>query len=146
MIRIYTSPTCQSCRKVKKWFMDENIPFIEKNIFSGMITDKDILDMLTKSEHGTDDIISPRSKIVKTSGIDLQSLTLTQLVEFIKNNPSILKRPIIVDDSKIQVGYNSDEIRAFIPYAKRIAEWSCTKIGCPQYLTCEHGSDIKEEA
>ena len=33
MIKIYTSPSCSSCRKVKKWFLEQNIPFIEKNIF-----------------------------------------------------------------------------------------------------------------
>jgi regulatory protein spx len=31
----------------------------------------------------------------------------------------VLKRPIIVDKRKIQVGYNSEEITVFIPREKR---------------------------
>ena len=53
-------------------------------------------------------------------------MTITELVDFIRNNPSILKRPIMVDDHRIQVGYNSEEIRTFIPRARRIAEMACT--------------------
>lgn len=37
MIRIYTSPSCSSCRKVKKWFEDQKIPFEERNIFSSTL-------------------------------------------------------------------------------------------------------------
>ena len=32
MIKIYTAPSCISCRKVKKYFKEHNIPYIEKNI------------------------------------------------------------------------------------------------------------------
>ena len=35
MIQIYTTPSCASCRKAKKWFDQYNIPYSEKNIFEG---------------------------------------------------------------------------------------------------------------
>ena len=72
-------------------------------------------------------------------------MTVKQLVAFIKENPSILKRPIIVDDHRIQVGYNPDDIRSFIPHARRLAEWACKNDNCPQYDHCGH-SDINEKA
>ena len=71
MIKIYTSPSCSSCRKVKKWFDEEKIPYVEKNIFVATLNENELKDILMKSENGTDDIISPRSKIVKDSGVDL---------------------------------------------------------------------------
>jgi len=141
MIRIYVSPSCQSCRKVKKWFMDEGIPFIEKNIFGVGLTEKELRDMLTKSENGTDDIISKRSKIIQESGVDIDSMTVNELIGFIQKNPSILKRPIIVDDNKIQVGYDPEEISVFIPKAKRMAEIACSIANCPKFSTCEHAAD-----
>ena len=49
-------------------------------------------------------------------------MSINQLVAFIKENPSVLKRPIIVDDRRVQVGYNEEEIRTFIPIARRIAK------------------------
>ena len=123
--------------------MDENIPFIEKNIFVATLNEKELTDILMKSENGTEDIISTKSKIVKEQKIDIDSMTVKQLIAFIQANPSVLKRPIIVDDHRIQVGYNPDDIRSFIPHVRRLAEWACKNDHCPQYDSCGH-SDLKE--
>ena len=143
MIKIYTSPSCSSCRKVKKWFLEQNIPFIEKNIFVATLNEQELTDILMKSENGTDDIISKKSKIVKESGVDIDSMTVKELIAFIKANPSVLKRPIIVDDHRIQVGYNPDEIRSFIPHARRLAEWACKNDSCPQHDNCSQYKEIE---
>lgn len=141
MIKIYYSPSCSSCRKVRKWFEEQKIPYEGKDIFSRPLTSADIKEIIQKSEDGTDDIISPRSKIVSESKIDFDSMKISELIAFIQKNPSILRRPIIVDDHRIQVGYNPEEIRTFIPRARRLAEFYCTKDECPQYGVCEHSKD-----
>jgi regulatory protein spx len=150
MIKLYISPSCSSCRKVKEWFTDQKIQFKVKNILSGELTRDDIREILTKSIDGTDEIISTRSNIIKGQKVDVDSMSLNELIDFIYNNPSCLKRPIIVDDSKIQVGYNSEEIRVFIPEAKRIFMKNCNPESCPNYATCpnkinESGLHIKAE-
>ena len=137
MIKIYTSPSCSSCRKAKDFFKKEEIPYQEKNIFVATLNDDELKDMLTKSENGTEDIISTRSKIIKEKNIDVENMTIKELIAFIRENPSVLKRPIMVDDRKIQVGYNPEEIRVFIPHEKRVAEWTCKKSECPTYNNCE---------
>ena len=142
MIIIYTSPSCASCKKVLTWFKDEAIPFSEKSIFSPMFKEEDIKDMLLKSENGTDDIISKRSKIILENKINIDDMTLNELVKFVKENPTVLKRPIIVDDHRLQTGYNSDEIRAFIPHARRLAAWACAN--CPDKDNCDHPNEEKD--
>lgn len=144
MIRIYISPSCNSCRKVIKWFDEQKIPYVQKNIFARPLTEEELKDMLMKSENGTEDIISTRSKIVKENNIDIDSMTVKELLRFIQDNPSVLKRPIIVDDRKIQVGYNSDEIRVFIPHARRLAEWACRHNECPKYENCDFVKETKD--
>ena len=137
MIKIYTTPSCSSCRKAKKFFKEENIPFQEKNIFVSDLNENELKDILMKSENGTEDIISTRSKIIKENDVDVDNMTISELITFIRNNPSILKRPIMVDESKIQVGYNEEEIRVFIPHERRVKEWSCKKTECPAFLNCD---------
>ena len=34
-------------------------------------------------------------------------------------NPTILRRPLIIDNKRLQVGYNDDEIRKFLPRKMR---------------------------
>ena len=126
MIKIYTSPSCSSCRKVKQWFDEQQIPYEEHNIFSASLSEAELKEILYKSENGTDDIISTRSKVIKEKEIDINSLTMSEVVKFIKENPSVLKRPIMVDKHRIQVGYNSEEIMTFIPRDRReIGRASC---------------------
>lgn len=115
MIKIYTSPSCLSCRKVKRYFTKYNIPFVEKNILHTQLTKEDIFRMLVNSENGFEDIISLRSKVFKEQNIQLEKMKINELVEFIIANPTILKRPIIVTDNEIQVGYNDDDITLFLP-------------------------------
>lgn len=140
MIKILVSPSCASCRKVKKWFDDNKIPYESVNIFSSSLRAEDVKEAITKSENGTDDIISRRSKVFQDSKVDFDDLTVSELIDFVLKNPSVLKRPIIIDDHRLQVGYNSEEIRTFIPRARRVAELACRD--CPKYDSCDnrHGT------
>lgn len=115
MIRIYTSPACASCRKAKHWLEENNIPYVEKNIITTLLHKEELRELLERSENGTDDIISKRSKVFKEQDVHLDHMTVNELIDFIQTNPSILKRPIIMDERRFQVGYNSEEIRSFIP-------------------------------
>lgn len=147
MIRIYTAPSCASCRKVKGWLNENKIPYIEKNIFSTLLRKEELRELLERSENGTDDIISKRSKIIKENKVDLDEMSVNQLIEFIQANPSILKRPIIIDERRFQVGYNAEEIRAFIPRELRnIAECDHPDY-CPSFidLKAEYDKDKAKE-
>ncbi|WIF88211.1 transcriptional regulator Spx [Acholeplasma laidlawii] len=113
MITIYTTPSCSSCRKAKKWLDEHKVAYEEKNLFNHRINDTDIEMMLNHAENGFDDIISTRSKVFKEQ--ELEDMSVSELKNFIISHPSVLKRPIIVDAKRMQVGYNDEEIRVFIP-------------------------------
>ena len=74
------------------------------------------------TEDGTEDIISKRSKAYSKLNVDLNELPMKQLYKMISKNPGLLRRPIIVDEKRLQVGYNEDEIRRFLPRQVRELE------------------------
>ena len=115
MIKIFTTPSCASCRKAKKWLDEHEVSYEEKNILAFPITKEDIRLMLRNAENGFEDIISKRSKYIMENNIDIDQLKVSELERLIIEHPSILKRPIIIEDDKMQVGYNEDDIRVFIP-------------------------------
>lgn len=139
MIKLYTAPSCLSCRKVKKYFKDNNIKFVEKNIISTKLQREDIYRMLIASTNGFDDIISTRSKVIKDNNIDINSMNLSQLMDFIIANPTILKRPIIVSDMELQVGYNEDDITLYLPPELR----ECA--ACQAEKDCEYINNLRIE-
>ncbi|EGP3413845.1 transcriptional regulator Spx [Listeria monocytogenes] len=115
MVTLYTSPSCTSCRKARAWLEEHDIPYKERNIFSEPLSLDEIKEILRMTEDGTDEIISTRSKTFQKLNVDLDSLPLQQLFEIIQKNPGLLRRPIIIDEKRLQVGYNEDEIRRFLP-------------------------------
>ncbi|HEY2421735.1 MAG TPA: transcriptional regulator SpxA [Neobacillus sp.] len=115
MVTLYTSPSCTSCRKAKSWLEEHEIPYTERNIFSEPLSIEEIKEILRMTEDGTDEIISTRSKTFQKLDVNLDSMPLQDLFDLIKDNPGLLRRPIIIDEKRLQVGYNEDEIRRFLP-------------------------------
>lgn len=135
MILLYTTPSCSSCRKAKKWLEEFQLPYKEKNLFVTPLTEEEIYKILELTENGTEDIISKRSKYITENNIDVDSMTLKEVVRLIQDEPSVLKRPIIVDERRLQVGYNDEEIRTFIP--RRIREMAINCSICPDQAGCD---------
>lgn len=115
MVTLFTSPSCTSCRKAKAWLQEHDIPYTERNIFSENLSIDEIKAILRMTEDGTDEIISTRSKTFQKLNVDIDSLPLQDLYDIIQKNPGLLRRPIILDEKRLQVGYNEDEIRRFLP-------------------------------
>ena len=88
MVIIYTSPGCASCRKAKQWLKDNQIEFVEKNIFTTLLNKDEIKYILSRSENGTEDIISVRSKAYKALEKDIDEYSTNELVDLIQKNPS----------------------------------------------------------
>ncbi len=122
MVTLYVSPSCTSCRKARAWLQEHEIPFTERNIFSEPLTVDEIKQILQMTEDGTEEIISTRSKAYKQLHVDLDDLPMGELFDMIQKNPGLLRRPIIMDEKRFQVGYNEDEIRRFLPREVRALE------------------------
>ena len=122
MLNLYTSPSCTSCRKAKAWLKEHDISFKERNIFANPLNKEEIMQVLRMTENGTEEIISTRSRTFQNLKINLDDLSIDQLIDLVEKNPSLLRRPIIMEDRRLQGGYNEDEIRRFLPRKVRRLE------------------------
>lgn len=115
MVIIYLSPSCTSCRKAHAWLEEYNIPFIERNIMKDPPTQTELEKIMSLTAKGTEEIISTRSNAFKKLNINIDDMALHELYELIQEHPEILRKPIIIDSRRIQVGYNESSIRQFVP-------------------------------
>lgn len=122
MFTLFLSPSCTSCRKARAWLLNHEVPFVEHNIMTSPLSAQELQHILSLTENGTDDIISTRSKIFQKLDLDVESLSISELIKLIEENPSLLRRPIILDAKRMQIGFNEDEIRAFLPRSYRQQE------------------------
>jgi len=85
-------------------------------------TKEELLDILTKTENGVASIVSSKNRYAKSLGVDIEDLSVNEVIDIIMETPRILKSPILVDDKRLQVGYKEDDIRAFLPRSIRNVE------------------------
>lgn len=114
MITLFLSPSCTSCRKARAWLLKHDVAFQEHNIITNPLNKEELMTILSFTENGTEDIISTRSKVFQKMAVDVDDLSISELMALIADNPSLLRRPIIMDKKRMQIGFNEDEIRAFL--------------------------------
>lgn len=126
MIKLYVSPSCTSCRKAKTWLEEHGLEYEEQNIFHDPLTKEEIKEILMLTDEGTEEIISYRSQAYKNLDVDFDTLSMTELLNLFIEEPSLIRRPIIMDDRRLQIGYNEEEIRMFLP--KRVRQLELAEI------------------
>jgi len=119
-VTLYTTPSCSSCRKARLWLEDNGIAYREQNIFAQPLTTANIKAILRLTEEGTAEIISTRSQAYQKIADEIEDLPLGDLYRVIREHPGILRRPILLDDRRLQVGFNEEEIRRFLPRDVRV--------------------------
>ena len=122
MVTLYTTPSCTSCRKARAWLEEHNIPYIERNIYTESLTLQEIKEILRMTEEGTEDIVSTRSKAYADLDVELSELPLNDFFKIVQQHPGLLRLPIIIDEKRLQIGFNEDEIRRFLPREVRALE------------------------
>lgn len=128
MIKVYVSSSCGSCRKAMEWLRKHRIEFEAVNLSKTSVLREDLIKILRVSENGLSDIISTRSHSYRTLKSKLEDLPLNKALDLIEKDNSLLKRPILFDERHFQVGFNSEEIRQFIPAQVRKMEMKMEKI------------------
>lgn len=122
MIKIYTVISCSSCKKAKEWMREHFLDYEEINLLTDNINREELLKILSLTEEGFEEIISKRSRAYKRLKIDFENISVNELLDLIEKNRTLLRRPLILDERRLQVGYNEDDIRKFLPRNVRSVE------------------------
>lgn len=112
----------KSFRKAKQWLKANDITFKERDIVHEPITMDEILQILRMTEDGTSEIIATRSKAYKELNLNMEEISLRELVTAIQEHPHLLKSPIIVDEKRLLAGFSEEDIRQFLPRRTRL-DW-----------------------
>jgi len=122
MIKLFTQVSCNSSRKARQWLHDHKVTFDEKNFSSEAPTHNELKQILSLTENGLDDIISTRSQLYPAIADRLPDMSFNEILHLLCERPQLLRRPIIVGENKLQIGFNEDDIRQFIPrHVRRLA-------------------------
>lgn len=117
----YTYPSCTSCRKTKAWLKENGVDFEERHLFKDTPSIEELKEIITLSTEGIEEILARRSSSFKGLDIEIEDLTLSEMLELMHNEPKLLRRPIVTNGKKLIVGYNKSGLQNLKQRKKRLA-------------------------
>ena len=119
---LYKKKDDTAFRKVEKWLKDHKLSY--QLITPGTINKSIIFKMLCCSENGFAEILVSKFKAERLwsnyLGVEMDTITVSEMVNEIVENPRLLKNPILFDEENLLAGFHSEEIRKFVPKAYRV--------------------------
>lgn len=110
MLKVYTGTNSNTSRKVVKWLEEEQVPFQRIKVTKDSLDINELKHLLQWTNSGLFELL------IKNINKDaFHELSLNEALEVVVNNPKLLRKPILFDGEKLQIGYNVEEIRSFFP-------------------------------
>lgn len=103
-ITIYHNPRCTKSRQTLQLLRDQNI---EPNIIEYLKTPPDadtLQELLNKLGLSARELMRQKETLYKELALDNEALTESQLIAAMHANPSLIERPIVVNNSQAVIG------------------------------------------
>lgn len=110
MLFIYY-PKCSTCQKARKWLVENNRKFEERNIVEENPTYDELKEWYKKSG-------LPLKKFFNTSGLlykkmqlkdKLPKMSEEEMLKLLATDGMLVKRPLLIDGNKVRVGFKEAE-------------------------------------
>ena len=104
-------PKCSTCKNAKKWLIQNNIEFEDRNIVENTPTKEELEKWIKQSEKEI-------KKFFNTSGLKYKELNLKEKlpnmtdkekIELLSSDGMLIKRPLLITDKEILVGFKEKE-------------------------------------
>lgn len=109
-------PKCSTCKKAEKFLKENNIEFINRNIVEENPSAEELALWMEKSG------LEPR-KFFNTSGVlyremnlkdKIKTMSKEEMIEILSTNGMLVKRPLLVMDDKVLVGFKEEDYKEII--------------------------------
>ena len=117
MSKVFINYTkCSTCKKAEKFLKENNIEFINRNIVEENPSAEELALWMEKSG------LEPR-KFFNTSGVlyremnlkdKIKTMSKEEMIEILSTNGMLVKRPLLVMDDKVLVGFKEENYKEII--------------------------------
>ena len=101
---------CGTCIKAKKYLQSRNVDFVDRDILDG-ITKEEFEKWIPNSKKNIDNFFNTSGSIYKNENYKekLKVMTYDEKIDALVKNPMLIKRPILVHDNLVLVGFKELE-------------------------------------
>lgn len=111
MLHIIGIPNCNKIRDTKKWLDEKGIDYELINVKKEPLTRDELKDLEFKV--GLDVLVNSRGTTYRNLKIKDMDLSDEQLFGVLLENQSMIKRPVLVVENSVMVGYDEEAFETF---------------------------------
>lgn len=99
---------CSTCKKAEKFLKDNNISFIKRNIKQNNPTKEELDNFVKLSGNDIKSFFNTSGLVYKDLKLKdkLPSMSYDEKLDILSTNGMLVKRPILVTENKVYVGFN----------------------------------------
>ncbi len=112
MLHIIGIPNCDKIKATKNWMDSNEIEFEFIDVKKEPLT----IDELSELEFkvGIDVLVNKRGTTYRTLGLKDKELSTEEMLEVLEQNQSMIKRPVLVYEDAVLVGYDEEAFKNFL--------------------------------
>lgn len=118
MITAYLYNSCSSCRKSKDILEKSGVPFETRDFFRDRVSRAELTSVLAAANLNPSDVFSTRSRVYRERGLDQQHLTDDDMIDLMVEEPTLIRRPLIVSGDRYVVGHNPPKLAQLIDFER----------------------------
>jgi len=114
MIKAYVYNSCTSCRRTDDVLKQSGVPYERREFFKQRFSRDELEDVLDRAGLAPRDVLSRRSRVYKERQLEDAQLTDDQLLDLMVEEPTLLRRPLVIRGERVIVGHNEPALREMI--------------------------------
>ncbi len=106
---------CSTCKRAKKYLDDKNINYIDREITDKTPTIEELTSWIKKYDIDIKRLFNTSGLVYRNLGLKdkLQDMSLEEKIKLLSSNGMLIKRPLLVSDDKVLIGFKEKEWNEF---------------------------------
>lgn len=104
-------PKCGTCRKAVKWLKENNVDVTSRHIVENNPTAEELSEWIDKSGLPIQKFFNTSGQVYKQNNLKdvVKTASRDELIKLLAANGMLVKRPIVVADDFVLVGFNEEK-------------------------------------
>ncbi len=107
-MKFYQKPTCSTCRKAKKWLVENGVKFEEQDLNQGL-AESEIEALIGERDYLK--FLNFRNELYRERKMKANPPSRAEAIRLMAQHPNLIRRPVLVRGSKIVLGFDEEEYR-----------------------------------
>lgn len=116
MIKAFVYASCTSCRKTEEALKQSGVDYEVREYFRDRFSVDELKSVLETAGLPARDVLSTRSRVYKERGADIESLSGDNLIELMVEEPTLLRRPMVIGESGVVLGHSRRQLEMLIAF------------------------------